>query len=89
MAGDILLVLQNVPLIKQPAHTQEVGLLQMVVTMFYDQGLLVEPFVRVIPVISVTASNFMGCDNINPLFIFMEEINEEDIVDINCYHIVT
>tara|TARA_B100001769_G_scaffold233016_1_gene196265 strand:+ start:1002 stop:1229 length:228 start_codon:yes stop_codon:yes gene_type:complete len=70
-------------------HIRDQEVLRMLVTMFYDQGLLVEPFVRVIPVISVTASNFMGCDNINPLFIFMEEINEEDIVNINCYHIIT
>ena len=51
-------------------HIRDQEVLRMLVTMFYDQGLLVEPFVRVIPVISVTASNFMGCDNINPLFYF-------------------
>ncbi len=52
------------------AHIRDQEVLRMLVTMFYDQGLLVEPFVRVIPVISVTASNCTGCDNINPLFIF-------------------
>ena len=60
LAGDILLVLQNVLLIKQAAHTQEVGLSQMVVIMFYDQGLSVEQFARVIPAISVNVSNFTG-----------------------------
>lgn len=60
LAGDILLVLQNVLLIKQAAHTQEVGLSQTVVTMFYDQGLLVEQFARVIPATSATVSNFTG-----------------------------
>jgi|TARA_B100001094_G_C17791238_1_gene604479 hypothetical protein len=60
LAGDYLLVLQNVPLIKQVAHTQEAGLSQMVVTMFYDQGLLVEQFARVIPATSATVSNFTG-----------------------------
>ena len=60
LAGDILFVLQNVLLTKQAAHTQEVGLLQMVVTMFYDQGLSVEQFARVIPAISVNVTNFIG-----------------------------
>ena len=60
LAGDILLVLQNVLLIKQAAHTQEVGLSQTVVIMFYDQGLSVEQFARVIPAISVNVSNFTG-----------------------------
>ena len=65
LAGDYLLVPQNVHLIKQVAHTQEAGLSQMVVIMFYDQGLSVEQFAMVIVVI---VSNFTGCDNINPLF---------------------
>ena len=65
LAGGYLLVPQNVHLIKQAAHTQEAGLSQMVVIMFYDQGLSVEQFAMVIVVI---VSNFMGCDNINPLF---------------------
>ena len=60
LAGDILLVLQNVPLIKQAAHTHEAGLLQTVVTMFYDQEFLAEQFPREIPAISVNVSNFTG-----------------------------
>jgi hypothetical protein len=65
LAGDYLLAPQNVCPIKQAAHTQEAGLSQMVVIMFYDQGLIVEQFAMVIVVI---VSNFTGCDNINPLF---------------------
>ena len=60
LAGDILLALQNVPLIKQAAHTHEVGLLQTVVTMFYDQEFLAEQFPREIPAISANVSNFTG-----------------------------
>ena len=60
LAGDILLALQIVPPIKRAAHTQEAGLLRMVVTMFCDQGFLVEQFPRVIPAISVNVSDFTG-----------------------------
>ena len=80
LAGDYLLVPQNVHLIKQAAHTQEAGLSQMVAIMFYDQGLSVEQFAMVIVVI---VSNFTGCDNINPLF-FKEEKNEIYIIRIDC-----
>lgn len=60
LAGDILLVLQNVPLIKQAAHIQEVGVLQTVAIMLSDQDCLVEQFPRVIPATSASASNFTG-----------------------------
>ena len=60
LAGDILLVLQNVLLIKQAAHTHEAGLLQTVVTMFYDQEFLAEQFPKEIPAISANVSNFTG-----------------------------
>ena len=69
LAGGFLFVLQIAALVKQAAHTQEPEQLQMDAVMCFVQELLVELFATAIPAISVTASNFMGCDSINPLFI--------------------
>jgi hypothetical protein len=57
LAGGILFVLQIVLQIKLVVHTQEAGLLQMVVTRFFAQEVLVEQFVMATLVI---ASNLMG-----------------------------
>ena len=57
LAGDILLVLQNVLLIKQAAHTQETGLSRIVVTRFFAQEVSAEQFATET---LATVSNFKG-----------------------------
>jgi len=63
LAEGILFVLQIVLQIKLAVHTQEAGLLQMVVARFFVQEVLVEQFATET---LATVSNFTGCDNINP-----------------------